>query len=627
MARALFVCMLLGVLMLPVVHLSAQGQSAVSIISVSTDAFPVIATTVRSSVPPGASASSFEVTLNGTSIPLSEIAEVRVPVVVSVVADLSDGMRPTMAPELTRLNVMQQRLSELIWRLQAQPNSMSLVLIGDTVLVAHQPTVDLGGVDNTVANGNSAAPFALVAREQSVSPSPSLIQDGLIRGLAQIDQTDPTTPAALVLFASGDTWQTADLLTIQPALEAARRVRPIMLLIVGFGGDSATTPLREASQQLGATYIHHDDIGSVSQKIELNTEYDALSNMGRYTRISAIADGIPAGTATLQVTVGDATAEQAIDLPAHAPEITPWITSTELQDVVRIGISPIFAQSPIKSVNYLLDGRSLSTFGQQQDDLSIILDTTTDAFQQLYHQNQSYELVVAATDSQGLESRSAPVVITVLKPSKPPIPWLPIGSSITVLVVIVAGVLWWRKTRSHIQLTPAKQDTTKPPGIPGQPLRPMDNDDPTRPQGRADEEKTRPQGNRGGSDPTPPQGGRESVVGVWRLEFLEGATGTSEPITPTRGTHYEIGRPRMNEYTGPTYIPVVNDNVSRGAHAILTLTGDGSKMLLKANKAMNPIYIGPNPDEKLAVGKEVSLEDGAIFWLSNTVKIRVIRER
>jgi hypothetical protein len=623
------VAVLLTALLLPA-QLFAQGQSAVSIIAISTDAFPKITTTVRTSLSPEGDMPPFTVTLKGKDLPLAEIAQVRVPVMVSVVADLSDGMRADMAPGVTRLDAMQVRLSELIWRLQAEPTSMSLVLVGDTVVVAHEHSMDLGGVDNTVANGNPTAPFSLALREAPVSPTGSLIQDGLVRGLSQLDSADLETPQVLVLFASGDAWQTADLLAFQPALTAARSQHPIELLIVGFGGATDTTPLREAALQLGATYIHQNDNASVDQKAALNAQYAALAMLGHYTRISAIADRVPPGNATLQIALGEASTTQEIDVPPHPPEIVPLIATDQLQDIVRIGMATTFSQSPITSVSYLLDGHSLNDIGQIQKDNSIVIDTSAAAFQQQYQTDQPHELVVAATDAQGQESRSAPMQIAVIKPSQGSPPLGLMLAAILVVLAIIGVTLWLRATRIPGTVKASVKQDTASQGKPGQQSVPPKDDD-TLPQRPPDEEKTMPQGNRGDSAPSSDTESHSrqdnTIQGMWRLEFLEGATGRSGQITPANGTHYEVGRPHKDQEMGPTHIAVLNNNVSRGAHAILNLNGNGTKMLLKANNAVNPVYLGANRERELPIGTEESLEADAIFWLSNTVKIRVVRER
>ncbi|MBX0329893.1 hypothetical protein K2Z83_19700 [Oscillochloris sp. ZM17-4] len=636
MARTLFIGALLAVLLLPM-RLFGQEQRPVTIVAVSTDAFPIITTTVHTALASAGDAPAFTLTLADKELPLTASAPVQVPMMVSVVADLSDGMRPAMSPGLTRLDVMQQRLSELVWRLQAEPNVMSLVLVGDTVELAHQQTSDLGGVDNTVANGNPAFPFTLVVRDQLVEPSGGLLQEGLARGLAQFDSAEPTQPRALVLFASGDSWQSTDLLTIQPALEAARRERPVELLIVGFGGDSTTTPLRAAAAQMGATYIHQDDSASAEQKEALNAAYATLTALGHYTQLSAVADGVPAGMATLQVVYGDASAEQEIDVPALAPQVVPLFVTDHFQDSVRIGVAPVFAQGALNTVTYLLDGRSLSVIGQPQDDLSIVINTADETFQQQYPPGQQHELVVAVTDAQGLESRSKPVLITVLSPSHSPPPrGLIVGG---VVAAIFAGMLfWWYKTTQipsgNRQSRGEDHADTENPGGGQRPepdvTRPQGDrgDGPTVPQGDRGDGPTVPQGNRGDKEQTTdPSNSNNTTYGAWELEFLEGVEHGSELLTPTRGTRYEIGRVFIGQQMAPTHIAVANNQVSRGGHAILTLKANGNKLLLKVNTAKNPVYLGENQERELAVNDEEPLSHGDIFWLSNAVKIRVVCKR
>lgn len=629
MGRVGLLCLLLGVLLLPT-RMFGQGQTGISLATVTTTDFPKLTMLVHTPPAQAGNAPVPEVRLKGQLLPLTALERVKQPVAVSVVADLSDGMRPELASGVTRLDAMQQRLSELIWQFQPEQPSMSLILITDTVEVALVHETNLIAVGNTVANGNTAFPFALMIRDQAAPPVGTLIQAALARGLAQLATADPAVPQVLVLFASSDAWQATDLLTLQPALEAARREHPLEVLIVGFGGDADKNALKTAALQLGATYIHQSDLGSVPQKTALYAAYRTLTTLGHFTRLSVVADGVPAGKATLRVTLGTDGAERELEVPPHAPVVTPRLAANQLQDTVLMGFNPTFAQTPLKTVNYLLNGQSLSSFGVAQADFILQVDTATAAFQQLYPPNQAYELVVAVTDEQNLESRSTPVMVTVLPPTAVPPPWRLILTGCVIVLVIVVVVVWLRivrlprpngaRAKVPEKATPAQGEAGKDaPGV-------------TLPQQRPPELPTEPQGDRGGRPPggsgAPPTKpvARPPAVYQWRLEFLEGVELPPVVLSVARGTRYGIGRPDENVEQDALYIAVSNPYVTRGAHATLILMGDGAQLRLQVNKAMNPIYRGLNQEEELPSGQEVPLASGDIFWLSSTVKICVTRE-
>ncbi|NNJ09785.1 FHA domain-containing protein [Chloroflexales bacterium ZM16-3] len=607
----------------------AQGTAQLRIVRTDFSQFPTIETTIEFAAlqaPPSPSQAQPDlvVSFEGKTVPGVERRQTQVPGAVMLVTDLSSRMGERGAVYATRFQLMQPMVSDLVSQLQSADQRAGLMILTETVTVAHELTNDLGAIANTLTRSNPQVRFdpQLPTEESSAGPYP--LDEAIIQALSRLDQAAPEQPRTLVVFAAGDPNKEFDTSAIHNALAAAEsKGHPVHLLIYGFASDpTALTGLQSLADVGTVTPVVVDgQLPSPDLKRQIFDQYASVLRRSNMTTLRFSATGIASGPANLTVSVGIINGTASLDIPALPPVVSLITSSPEFQGTVQMATRVDFQQAPITQVEYLLNGLPIADPVTEGPDFRYVLDTNDPGFQQRFPSG-SYELIAAVKDAQDQVSRSQPQQIEIAAVTSSQglsglfLP-LMIGGGV-VLVVGAAGAVWQLRRRQQPRPTAAPAPvidddmTARVTSNDDEATAPYSPDDVTGRLAVPDDERTAL------FDPHD----RRTVVlerhTRWYVEVVAGDTAQRIELKQSQ-RNYDLGR--VTTVRTPD-IPLRHQQVSRD-HARIELLNSGPTLI--AGDSSQGTFFGPEK-AAMAPGDRKQLASGDVFWLSSEVKLRVFCE-
>lgn len=493
---------------------------------------------------------------------------------------------------------------------------VSLLAFGDTVEALFPLTSDVGAVVNAV----TLADGPLLPAPLDDDGSSYRLGEALTAALAQLDEAPPEAPRTLALFASGDPSGRVELVELAAELEAAREAgRPVRVLVFGFGAETPGSFERYPADQGRLQQLASALQGSYFAIGATNNPLDAAT----IAAISAAMEGVvaPSNQTLLRFDATDAAGTQVqvqivVDdkmvastfVFGPAPRARVQAETTD-RGLIKLSITPIFQQSPIVAVSYMLNGRPITPPVGEGPTFALAIDTADPDFYQRFAPGLYY-LTALVHDAAGHESTTVPVPLVVpAAAAKPvwvdpadlagPLPSALLGALVGGLVIYLFRQRWPRGRQAGHE----DDEFTRP--VRGLGTAVLDEEDTARVLGGDDED-------------TLPFLPLTEAVPRWALVVVEGAPMQRFELDATC-RNYELGRPTI------AHTPAISLNhpmVSRSLHARLTLFADGVE--LTALPSTGGTYIG---EERRPLLPETTamLGPGDVFWVSQAVKLRLER--
>lgn len=601
---------------------------------------------------------TFRVSVDQLDLPVVQTRQIRLPVDVAIVADLSARMSDKGGPFTSRFIDMLPHIKNLISQLQSGANFGSLVVIQETIELVHPLGPDLQAIANTIERGNAAfifEPQPLGGGSVS-TPAPNSAEGSTAYPLAEAIQTalaqlagstGQIHPRALVIMAAGGPISPEALAQLNGQIDQARAERtPIRVVVLGFGSadpgtfvqyPAGTVDLRQLAETLDGTFIDlSNQLIDVARSQQITDEFTAIVRRGNHWVLTVDVSAMPVGANSVRISTGDAAVDTQLEVGALPPRFTVE-AATAWQGPATMSILVQSAQAPIVRVEYQLNNYPLGESASAERDFALTIDPASRDFQANFPPGE-YTLSAVAFDATGAQSAAlTPLTITVLPPPPPEgiagLIQSALGGPIWVfaLILVVAGALFvWTLTRRRVRAQsstdsftasttggrPVDEEPTSRYGTDDQATTrfQVDDDRATRTlderevDAQLDDEKT------ARYNPTAsPQPTRR-----WFLEVLEGAEYTRIELLPGQ-RHYDIGRPASNHRP---HIPVPNPMVSRH-HAKIELFRDDLELV--ALETENGTFFGEER-RSLTPNERVPLSTGDVFWLSPRVKLRLESE-
>ena len=534
-----------------------------------------------------------EVTLravpNGPDLPITLARMQGGSVAMAIVVDVSAAMGQEMSLRRTRFKNVLERVTDLIRKLHAvEKYEASLITFADSVEVREAKVVQLRYITNALSRVERAIPT------QAAPETPYLLSEAIRRGLEQLENAPPEYARALVIFAAGQAGGQIDMNSIGELL-TRMAANPASLTIVGLSPE-----LEAQTAALGAANYYPFNAQDLEQ---LDVERRAIDQ-----RFSEITSGtsfyvaqfnaatLPPGSQQLRLTVRDTPAEVDLQVCPLSPRIELSAPAILPEGKLQLSARAIFAQTPIVSVTYYLDGREIGVAGPGPDQrFRLDFDPFAPAHRGFFKPEREYTLTASAIDQAGTSSRPEDTAtVPVAMPARG-WPWPQIGAGLVGLAVVASIGLWLVRRQSGPRQnpnhgTPRDSDNTLPP------------EDGTLPPISA---------------PRPPM---EKFVPLRVVVVDTVANDTyhydlSDPAIPS----YHIGYLRDNQ--------IVIRRQARGLsrhHAKLTPVSDGSNHGWELTDTSSyGTYRGaaPSDDNKLATEKPTNVHIGDTLWLGKEIKL------
>lgn len=601
---------------------SAQEAPQLRITRTDVSRFPLIETTVQLRDAPinaRGEAVDFSVSLNDTPLPVIESRATQTPGATMIITDLSSRMSAVDAGYATRFQLMQPMVSDLVSHLQSGDQRAGLLVVTETVTLAHNLTNDLGAIANTLARSNPELLFEPQPLAALNPAAPYPLDTAILEAFAELAGAPPEQLRTVVVFAAGDPERDLNSEAVRAALAAARAAdQPVQLLIYSFSSDAeAIDRLRALTDDDAFTAVLADgQIPPPELKRRIFAHYAGLINRGALITLRVAAPEAAAGPAQLTVSGANAQATAEIAIPAMAPQVSLFVSDPLFEGVVQMAIRTDYAQTPVQRVEYLLNGLPLveSAAGPT---FTHALDVADPAFQQRFPPG-TYELVAAVQDAQGQVSRSQPQSVEIVTAAPPPGPNLApllIGIGALALVGGATGiVLNRRRPRTNAQPAPLVPDDEATQHYQPEPANnPLDDeataramlpdDEPTA-QVDLDDERTAPVD----------VGALASKI-HWTISVVSGDTAQPLELKPNQ-RNYDLGRVTR---TRTPDLPLNHERVSRN-HARIELLAGGPVLVVQ--ESTHGTFFGQGKTA-LVAGDRQALSDGDVFWLSPDVQLHV----
>jgi len=622
----LSIALLIGTLLSTQVSALAQGGAHLRIVRTDLSHLPSIEATIQLDAPQGEQTQpDITVSLEGASVAEVERRPTQVPGAVMLVADLSSRMSEPVA-HTTRFQLMQPMVSDLVSQLQSGDQRAGLIVITQTVTIAHKLTNDLGAIANTLTQSNPQLQFIPQSATDESSAGAYPLDDAIKQALDQLDQAAPEQPRTLVVFAVGDATKEFNTGGIHTALATAvAKGHPVELLVYGFASDPATlTKLQLADVGTVTPVIVDGKLPSPDLKRQIFVQYAGVLRRSTMTTLRFSATKLSSGPMRLIVSAGNISDSVSLQIPPLSPVVSIVTSSSTFQGAIQMATRVDFQQAAITQVEYLLNDLPIAAPVTEGPNFRYMLNTNDLGFQQKFRPG-SYELVVAVTDANNQHSRSQPQrveVVAVVAPQGGN------GTNLALLigagagVVVVAAVvawLWWRSRQQQPLpgLSPAvDEDVTVHAPFPDEkPTAPYSPEDVTAPVAVPDKDITVP------FDP------RRTVIldpearkrhRRWYVEVVSGDPSQRIELKQSQ-RNYDIGRAADKRTPD---ISLQNSYVSRD-HARIELLDTGPTLI--AGDSSQGTFFGP---EKVAMaqGDRRLLVSGDVFWLSPEVKLHIFSE-
>ena len=486
-----FLSLLLGGLRAPFPARAQAGDGTALITAVDTQAFPGINVFVLVNDPAGShiaglSAEAFTLTENGAAVAGLEVTEQDVGVQVVFVLDTTDAFKARDANAVTRLDYIQQALTDFArttpWMKEGVDDVT--VLAAEGLLVEHSSR----GGEVARAVGDYTSTFAGVA-----DPFP-LINQAL--DYASEVSLRPGMRRYVVFISNGLKWSGGSTPLNDVAARAAALQVPIYTTFVGPAGDEITAAaqnLRRLSELSGAAHFIFESPQSFTPL------FQRLADQGRQYRLSyrsgLSTTGQHALSAGVTLTTGAELASNEVVFPLRVE--APVVTLRDVPpDVVQLAPEPGADSQSARPATYAVpilvdfpDGhpRTLNEAQLMVDGQVVASSTPAAAVEALtwplagYAESGTHTLQARVTDELGLMAESETVTVTVSLE-------IPAASStaaqttptatgarnlrllaaavfgLLLLVALAAGGWLWYARRGRLGPAPAARDVSAPPG-------------------------------------------------------------------------------------------------------------------------------------------------------------------
>ncbi len=438
---------------------------------------------------------------------IQAVEPVELPLAIAIVLDLSPAMGDLSTLQSKRIQDLTVQVTALLDRLPAD-TQISLIAFASTAKVAFPLKADGGGVRNMLSQ---------VLEPPLPTPAEGAVYalgDALTLASKELANA-PVSPRAIFIFAAGVTSSSVNLDPLRSSLLPVGGA-PTSVTVIGLGsdrtGEYTAIPgdpqgLARLATSLGGVFLPYftTDIAVVKGLANALAErYAAVIARRTHFRITAELAPLSTGVHPIEVARDTLVARGNVTVPTTRPRVRVRVPATELQGVVRLSTELIFAQVPVRQVEYVLNNIPLGT-STSAPDFAFTFDTTASTMRQTFQADQEYELFAAATDEHNQVNRSQPVRVRLLAPSVPTdIPtqalrFLQANSLLggaSVLVLVVLGGLVWRFRRRK-QKQPPESENQAPAG--SNPLRdPTDRLEPdssagSQPPGKGRTERFKPE--------------------------------------------------------------------------------------------------------------------------------------
>lgn len=524
----------------------------------------------------------------------------------------------------------------------------SLIVITDTVSVRHSLTPDLGAVQNTVRGNLQPATVGRPVAEDQYA-------EAITAGLAQLHSAPAGRGRTLALIVPADQTPPLGAASLARLMQAvgAQPATESLILGVSRAADTGQTQPPDAqgwghvAQALGGRYqpIALDDRGILpSSQATLAAELAALAHHSVELTITLDSTDLPAGANVLRADLGGGRAEQPLIIAGQDPDAQVLVEQTT-PGRFRLSIAAAHPERLLQ-VQYLLDERPLGDPVTRAPQFALDLDAQQAEFLQQYPPG-AHQLAAAVIDRRGAETRTAPQQLMIPAPPAQPFAGVRAWWWLLPLVLIGAGgwlaALWPHLRRDKVRV-PGYLEHTPTRVQPGRSVGAID-DDVTRAQdgSRADNDRMRligPSASHGDitaelprpateyHPPRPAAPGRDTTEVLtpgapakpaqWIVELLEGAPARRYAL-PLADRVHALGR---SDTQHPLAVAIDSRFVS-GLHARLHVAQDGLQLV--PAESSNSTFVGADR-RLLQPGDMALLVSGDVFWLSERVKLRIIRQ-
>lgn len=393
---------------------------------------------------------------------------------VVVVADFSAAMADEPRPGGARVDAMVEQIKRMLELLEPEKTPVSLVTFADTAQVAFDWSRE-GAELRATLDALRSRPLPAPNPE-----APYALADAVRLGLAQFAKTAPQLdlagrPRALFVYAAGAPGRALDGVALRGEIDALGLASnpPATTLVAMAGGTpgefNAQPGNPESLAQLAAglpnaralPYFALDPNELILQRNTLDGHYMQVVGAQQLFRLAPRADTLDAATLAalavgrhrIEVTARGASASVVVAFPVVPPTARLELPAQVLQNRVPIGVEVLYAQRPVRQVEYFLDDRSLGValagpaFVHEVDVNSLAANgwppgTPLDA-------GRPYHLAAVVTDVEGLTRHVDGGTVTLVPPAPEarPIPLL-LVAALLALLGVAAGLalsLWRRQ--------------------------------------------------------------------------------------------------------------------------------------------------------------------------------------
>ncbi|GAA5531260.1 FHA domain-containing protein [Herpetosiphon gulosus] len=545
-----------------------------------------------------------QITIDKNAItPVERIETIKSPLAVSIIVDTSAAMNDQSTPASNRFNDMFEQIQTLISMLR-RDTEINIISFNPAISIQTIPPNDdialLNALDLLSRNGMS-----------SEDPQVAYGLDEAVRtGIRQLQ--DHQGPTAIIVYAAGVSGYNPNSNLIDQFAESAEN--PPFGMVVGFGADQdgqfTTYPSNPAALQALAEIAQWQFIAyslpnwDTNAMELLNTQmqdhYNQLLNSQTSYRIHISAPPLTAGDHLLQLVVGSAVATKPFSITNVPPQIKVVPESLTWDSETTLTVDVAYTQNDIQSIEYLMNNIVIGS-STTAPNFPLTIDPYDSSYGLIPH--SMITLQAAATDTQGLASRSEPVTITLL-PAKSSLPWIGAGIlGIIILGGMGGGYYFFNQNRKNR----VRKTNVNRPFNPDEAI--------TNPADGSINDKN---GGYNFSHETKPNDITLGFTQQWELEILEPAS--LKRRFPLNNEIIHIGRHRLDDFT-----IIIDDVTISRDHAYLRL--NRQSITIYANQSLNGTYIedAQGRAQPLEANQPYPLQHGSIFWLGTEVKMRLTK--
>lgn len=394
---------------------------------------------------------------NGPSLPITLSRSQDTPVAVAIVVDVSAVMGQEMLLQRTRFKNMLERVTDLIRRLYAvEKQETSLITFADSVEVPEAKALQLRYITNALSRAERAIPA------QTEPETSYLLSEAIRRGLEQLENAPPEYARALFVFAAGEPGGQLDMNSIGELLTRMAG-NPASITVVGLSPE-----LEAQTAALGANYypFNAQDLDQLDvERRAIDQRFSELTTRSSSYVAQFNAATLPPGAQQLRLTVRDTPAEVNLQVCPVPPRIELATPAALPERKLQLGARPIFAQTPIVSVTYYLDGREIGAAGPAEN-FRLDFDPFAPAHQGFFEPEREYTLTASAIDQAGTSSRPEDTATLPVTMPAHPLTLLQIGAGLIGLGAVVSIGVWLVGRQLRARTPPITSPDTPPDTLP-----------------------------------------------------------------------------------------------------------------------------------------------------------------